>query len=428
MADMKFKCIKGAYAAGTPAHIYFYDDVQSWTVDDFVYEFRFLENYVQPSEIWIHINSGGGSCVEGISAFSVILNSKYKTKTVNDGLAASMGSVIWAAGDELYARDYSLLMIHNPFVENSSDDPNTKEIVDAFRKQLVMIYQKRFGFSEEKVKEIMDGKDNVDGTWYLASEAVEAGFLPAENVIETEAAVRDKIAASIKGLKDPKEITNRIFSIFDKNTMPSATVQAGAKEDIISQSLKKNQEMTENEIKVVAAQLGLTGDKATESNVSARISELLSVESKFKTVSDELKQAKDDLQAVQTELTGAKASVKNLEKDLNEAKASLKTYQDAEKAARAAAIEQLVEDAIQSGKIEKDDKESWVKMAEANFDLTKKTLDSIKGREVLSQKVNGDPQNKKAAEEGMKTKEQEIQEKVDAAVGKDFQFRTFKED
>jgi hypothetical protein len=84
----------------------------------------------------------------------------------------------------------------------------------------------------------------------------------------------------------------------------------------------------------------------------------------------------------------------------------------------------MVEAAIAAGKIEKDKKETWVKQAEANFDLTKEILDQIPAREDLNKHITNDPTNHKAAVEGMKTEQEKIQEKVKAVVGENFKFRT----
>ena len=99
------KFVKGEVAYGKPADIYFYDDVEYWDVRQFVREFQYLVDYVEVSKIRVHIHSVGGSCHEGIKAFSTILNSSVPTETYNDGLAASMASMIWAAGKERCMRD-----------------------------------------------------------------------------------------------------------------------------------------------------------------------------------------------------------------------------------------------------------------------------------------------------------------------------------
>ncbi len=65
--NKEFKFIKGAYCAGAPADICYYTDVDYWSVQEFLWEFDYLVNYVNPSVIRIHINSVGGSVIEGMS-------------------------------------------------------------------------------------------------------------------------------------------------------------------------------------------------------------------------------------------------------------------------------------------------------------------------------------------------------------------------
>lgn len=412
MSKSNFKYIRAGYEEGMPAHINFYDDVTNWSADDFIYEFQYLEKYVNPSEIVVHINSVGGSVVDGISIFSIIQNCKIKTKTINDGLAASMGSVIWAAGKEMYMKDYGLLMIHNPFNPNSSSDK--EDSIEAFKKQLSIIYQKRFGFSEETVKSIMDGEEGKDGTWYTAKEAVEAGFIDGSHVIETSEAEREKAKASINGTKNLKEIAHIMASIGSNATMPKKNTK-----------LNHNTAM-ENNFILVAAQLGMPSDKASEASVQARIKELLASEASLAQVKAELKKSEDTVAELRTQITGKETAVQNLTKNLEDAKSKLKVFEDAEAAAKNAEIEALVDAAIKTCKISKEDRATWISQAKTNLDLTKQVLDSIPARTDISAAIADDPQNHHDAKEGMTDAEKEIQAKLDASVGPNFKFNTWK--
>lgn len=425
MTEKQLKFVKGELAQGKPANIYFYDDVDYWDVRSFISEFQYLENYVKPSKIRIHIISAGGSCFEGIKAFSVILGSQTPTETINDGLAASMGSVIWAAGKERFMRDYAVLMIHNPRIDDEELDEDGKKAVEAFQKQLKIIYQQRFGFDEEKIQQIMDGEENVDGTWLMASDAVEKGIIDEEHILKSSKEVVARIAASVDGVKNVKAIGSVMMAQHllenQKNTSTTITTKE------VENSLHSNQNlttMTENEIKMVAAQLGIAEDKATGATITAKVNELLTKEKQFDSVKAELQTVKDTLAAKETELTGCKASVQNLTQNLDDVKAELKTYKDKETEARNAEITSMVEAAITSGKISKESKDTWIKLATDNFDLAKQTLDGIAARDNITGKIANDPANKGAAADGIKSEAEKVQAKVDEVVGKDFQFRT----
>lgn len=413
MANKEFKFIKGKCSAGSPADICFYTDVDYWSVDNFLWEFDYLVNCVNPSEIRIHINSAGGSCVEGMSVFAKIMDCNIPTKCINDALAASMGSIIWAAGDELYMKDYALLMIHNPFCD-SNGDKEYNQITDAFTQQLKTIYIKRFGLSEEAVQDIMDGKEGNDGTFLTAAQAVEKGFVKAENVIETPKAIRDQIQAALKDVKDVSKI-KAVLSL----AAPQFQLETINEKD---NNQLKFTKMEKNEINVIAALFGLTGEKATAENVSAQIADLKAKAEKYDGLVKSHEEAKNQLTKAQAELAGAQTSVKNLTADLEKANASLKQYKDAEEAAKAEKVNALIDKAIAECKINQDEKETYTKIAQNDFALAESILAKIPARDNLGNIVS--EANKGQAEKEMKTTEEQVNAKVDEVVGKDFQFRT----
>ena len=95
-----------------------------------------VQDYVKPSKIVISINSEGGSVLYGMGTFSIIQQCPIEVETIIEGMAASMASVLWAAGTRSYMRDYSILMIHNPFVREGNAPPDSEQIVKAFQKQI----------------------------------------------------------------------------------------------------------------------------------------------------------------------------------------------------------------------------------------------------------------------------------------------------
>lgn len=408
--NQKFRFIKGECRSGEPADICFYTDVDYWSVDSFLWEFDYLVNYVNPSKIRIHINSVGGSVVDGMSVFAKIQNCTIPTECINDALAASMGSIIWAAGDELYMKDYALLMIHNPFCDRDGKS-EYNQATEAFAKQLKTIYVKRFGLSEDEVEDIMNGKEGEDGTFLTASEAVEKGFISSDRIIETPAAIRNSLRAMMP--QDLKDVT-RLQCAFSLAVpqMPECTIN--------KQNTNTNK-MEENKISVFAALVGLTGDKATPENVTAKITEINAKAEKAAALQTELDKVKSELTTVKAELTGSQTSVKNLTEDLDKTKAALKIYQDAEEEAKTAKVNALIDQAIKDCKINKDEREDYLKMAQDNYDLAEKVLAKIPARDNLGKVLGEDGTND--AKKGMKTAEQQVIDKVNAVVGNDFEFR-----
>lgn len=420
------KYVVGKAETNQPAIIRFFGSVDSFSTDCFNEEFLWLQDYVKPSKIVVLINSDGGSVMYGMSTFSIIQSCPIEVDCIIEGIAASMGSVIWAAGDHLYMHDYSILMIHNPFVyDNDNEDANIKNMVNAFRKQIETIYVKRFGLSKDKVRAIMDGEGDADGTYLSAKEAVNAGILPATNIIKTSKQVVEKVKSQIEGVKSVAsicDIMNSALKEVDENKLLSEVVSIRTQNNQNFNPVVTGQEqntMKENEnvqFNAVTAQLGLEAETSLQS-VSARITQLVNAES-------ELKNVKNELGELKIKFKGKETEVANLQKNLSDVEGQLKAYKDAEEDARNASIDAMVEDAIKAGKIDAGSKEDWVGMAKANLDMVKKTLDSIPGRDNIVDEIAKDPENKNDAEEAMKDVNAKLAEKVKAVVG-DITLQTF---
>lgn len=420
------KYVVGKAETNQPAIIRFFGSVDSFSTDCFNEEFLWLQDYVKPSKIVVLINSDGGSVMYGMSTFSIIQSCPIEVDCIIEGIAASMGSVIWAAGDHLYMHDYSILMIHNPFVyDNDNEDANIKNMVNAFRKQIETIYVKRFGLSKDKVRAIMDGEGDADGTYLSAKEAVNAGILPDTNIIKTSKQVVEKVKSQIEGVKSVAsicDIMNSALKEVDENKLLSDVVSIRTQNNQNFNPVVTGQEqntMKENEnvqFNAVTAQLGLEAETSLQS-VSARITQLVNAES-------ELKNVKNELGELKIKFKGKETEVANLQKNLSDVEGQLKVYKDAEEKARNASIDAMVEDAIKAGKIDAGSKEDWVGMAKANLDMVKKTLDSIPGRDNIVDEIAKDPENKNDAEEAMKDVNAKLAEKVKAVVG-DITLQTF---
>ncbi|MDR1090959.1 MAG: ATP-dependent Clp protease proteolytic subunit [Prevotella sp.] len=420
MDTSKLKHVVGTVSENQPAIIRFFEPVNSVTAQCFNSEFLWLQEAIRPSKIIVLINSEGGSVMCGMSVFSVIQSCPIEVECVIEGIAASMGSIIWAAGKKSYMHDYSILMIHNPFLaDKDCEDPNVKNMVNAFRQQVETVYRKRFGLTREKINGIMDGGDDADGTFLTASEAVNAGIIPKEHVIKTSKQVCDKVKNAIEGTKDVsaiKDVMNSIASEVDENKLPelfAAIPKQNEQELLVKQKMEKEK----FSFGAVTAQLGFSEDTPV-ANVTNRITELLNTEAKLPKVENELSELKIQYKGKETEVT-------NLQGTLDGVNAELQKYKDAEHAAKKAEITTMVEAAIKEGKIEESSKESWISMAENNLDLTKSTLASIPARQKISTEIANDPSNVENAANGLTEAEKKMTETVKGVVGENFELKTF---
>lgn len=416
-----FKNIVGEVNSGETATIRFFGKVTEESTTQFNKEFEYLENVVHPSLIKVLINSEGGSVLHGMTTYATIQNSLVDTECIIEGMAASMGSVLWAAGNRSLMRDYSILMIHNPFLP-SDEEGEASELVKAFTRQLETIYRKRFGLSNDEVKAIMNGKDGSDGTYFDAEATVKAGIIPKENILHTSQQLCEKVKRSISGIQDATEIQCFMSKINTETYVEAKNKHLDNPKPTLIQEDKHNHTINMNdentipfELGAVAASLGIK-DKYEIKDVMARISSLIHAEA-------QLTETKQKLTDAQTVIAGKDATIQNLQKELTGTTSKLTLFEKKEEDERKSRIESLVENAITEGKIDKETKTQWVEMATSNFELAEKTLASIPAREKITQEIATDPDNVQAAAEAVKTVEEKMAEKVKSIVGDDFKFK-----
>ena len=81
-----------------------------------VSELLFLESEDPEKDIFIYINSPGGSITSGLAIYDTMQYIKCKISTICIGMAASMAAVLLAAGEKgkRYSLPHSRIMIHQP--------------------------------------------------------------------------------------------------------------------------------------------------------------------------------------------------------------------------------------------------------------------------------------------------------------------------
>lgn len=160
--------------------VYIYDEV-SWagvTADDFVKDL----NDIKSGTIRLHINTPGGNVFDGITIYNALKQHQAKVETYIDGLAASIGSIIAMAGDDVYMSENAFFMIHSPFcitAGSAEDLRKTAEMLDKIGETIINTLSKESGSDIEKVKGWV-----ADETWFTAKEALDAGFV--DKIIDGE--------------------------------------------------------------------------------------------------------------------------------------------------------------------------------------------------------------------------------------------------
>ena len=150
----------------------------------------FLEQNDSEAPIHFYINSPGGSVYAGLGIYDIMQHISCPVYTYCVGLAASMGSLLLAAGekDNRYALPHARIMIHQPLGgargQASDIEIQAKEILD-LKKQLTQIYvdHTSTGMSFEQYEKDMDRDHYLD-----PSKAKEKGLI--DNIIEPKGKVR----------------------------------------------------------------------------------------------------------------------------------------------------------------------------------------------------------------------------------------------
>jgi ATP-dependent Clp endopeptidase proteolytic subunit ClpP len=199
---------------------------------------RDLEGLTGKDSITVHINSVGGDMYAGIAIYNRLKGLAANVTTINDGLAASAGSLIFMAGDTRKVNAGSNLMIHGAagflYGYYQVQDLNLiKKQLEAHNRAGVNIYAEATGKDKDSIKAMVDRE-----TWLTGADAVEAGF--AHEVIGEDTPVTMRltpdranlivngVAMSCRGLSNipagievlPTAVSNTVFEVpMDNNQM-----------------------------------------------------------------------------------------------------------------------------------------------------------------------------------------------------------------
>ncbi|MEQ8959861.1 MAG: ATP-dependent Clp protease proteolytic subunit [Coleofasciculus sp. C2-GNP5-27] len=145
----------------------------------------YLDSEDQNKDIYLYINSPGGSVTAGMAIYDTMQHIKSDVVTICVGLAASMGSFLLADGKQgiRLALTHSRIMIHQPSVGvrglATDFEIEAREIL-RIRRQLNQIYADKTGQSVEKIEK------DIDRDFFMsAQEAKEYGLI--DRVIEDRA-------------------------------------------------------------------------------------------------------------------------------------------------------------------------------------------------------------------------------------------------
>ena len=128
-------------------------------------------------DIYLYINSPGGSVTAGMAIYDTMQYIKPDVVTVGMGLAASMGQFLLTAGapGKRYITPHTRVLLHQPLGGaggSATDIRINADLILGMKKELAQITASRTGKSVEQVE-----ADGDRDHWFTAQEALEYGFV-----------------------------------------------------------------------------------------------------------------------------------------------------------------------------------------------------------------------------------------------------------
>jgi ATP-dependent Clp protease, protease subunit len=139
-------------------------------------------------DIWLYINSPGGSITAGMAIYDTMQFIQPDVATVAMGMAASMGQFLLSSGakGKRYATPHTRVLMHQPsggFGGTATDVRINAELIMHMKKVLSQLTAEQTGQPLEKIL-----KDNDRDNWFTAEEALKYGFI--DHVVDNAAAAR----------------------------------------------------------------------------------------------------------------------------------------------------------------------------------------------------------------------------------------------
>jgi ATP-dependent Clp protease, protease subunit len=126
-----------------------------------VAQLLFLEAENPKKEVFMYINSPGGVVTSGLAIYDTMQFIRPRVETLCIGQAASMGSLLLAAGEAngRFALPNARIMVHQPsggFQGQASDIVRHAEDIMKIKKRLNEIYVKHTGRSYDEIENTLD--------------------------------------------------------------------------------------------------------------------------------------------------------------------------------------------------------------------------------------------------------------------------------
>ena len=207
-----------AATATAPAVLAIDDEIGFWGLQ--AKDFRESLNAISAKELHVEINSPGGDVFAGTAMFNMLrawAKDGKQVVTKVSGVAASIASVIFLAGDKRVMPKNTFAMVHQPWTFAMGNADDLREQADTLEKiggGMVKTYMDRTGLSEEEVNALL-----AQDTWLSADEALEKGFA-------TE--ISDEIKATAKFDMARAQLPENVQAVFKAEDAKPEDISGGS--------------------------------------------------------------------------------------------------------------------------------------------------------------------------------------------------------
>lgn len=192
--------------------------------NDFARELRWVGNNYD--QVNVHLNCEGGQVSHGLSIKAAFADVPAKIVTINDGVCASMGTMLLMNGDEVEVKDYAKTMFHMAFLVDEKGkrvqklSAKQQEGLDMANDTLFRLIKKR-GKTDEEAREIITPVDK----WFTPEDLQAIGLV--DRIIDTG---RKKELAEL----EPMKLVAKLKHEYEPNThgkMKKVIAKLGLAED-----------------------------------------------------------------------------------------------------------------------------------------------------------------------------------------------------
>jgi ATP-dependent Clp endopeptidase proteolytic subunit ClpP len=281
-------------ATDAVAEIYIFDEIGAYgiTAQDFIAEMKEYKD----TPVNLRINCIGGDVFDGMAMYNIIKKREAKTTAYIEGIAASMGSVIALAADEVVMAENSLFMIHNAWggaMGEAEDMRKTASVLEKISGEIANIYKRKTRLSLDRITDMMD-----EETWLNAEEAYELGFVDSISDSIKVAAKYD--VSKFKNITT-EQIHNKLnINVNNKKMTEELKNWFNNKVDEIVNSVKGAENTSEDVVTEVNVML--SDNEEISNKLSSFEASVTDLNSKIVSLEEDLTSAKGENETLSTEI------------------------------------------------------------------------------------------------------------------------------